>query len=61
MVGSIGEYCEQNEFDRGVFIVGASHRRSIKKKVLNMMSSDTSKVVWDFMESGDDKSGTEAL
>jgi len=60
MVSNIAEYCENNAFERGVFIVGASHRRSIKKKVLNLKCSDSSKVVWDFMEGVDDKTSPEA-
>lgn len=45
MLTNIQKYCSENTFERGVFIVGAAHRRSIIEK-----SQTTTAIQWSFSD-----------
>jgi hypothetical protein len=47
MLKNIRNYCGENTFDRGVFLVGASHRQSLIDKSRDQSGLD-SRVRWDF-------------
>jgi hypothetical protein len=47
MMENIRKYCAETSFDRGVFLVGASHRRSIINKAKKQSAADAARVLWD--------------
>lgn len=49
-VKGIQEYCYQNAFENGVFLVGAAHRRSIREKSREGTAPVASAVEWEFPE-----------
>jgi hypothetical protein len=48
MMRGILEYCAQNAFDRGVFLVGAAHRQRIMEIAAEQSSDNDCRVNWDF-------------
>lgn len=50
MLHNIRKYCSENTFERGMFLVGASHRRSIKRKIECLSVDDSSKFSFGFLE-----------
>jgi hypothetical protein len=43
MMENIRKYCEENTFDKGVFLVGAAHRQAVID-----LSREQSGIQWDF-------------
>jgi hypothetical protein len=54
MLNNIRIYCRDNVFDRGLFLVGCSHRRSIKEKVGRWTGAEMLNISWDFMDDWND-------
>jgi hypothetical protein len=48
MVKNIQKYCRDRTFDRGVFLVGASHRKSIMQRSKEPSTADVPRIRWDF-------------
>ncbi|MFA6508692.1 MAG: hypothetical protein WCT14_21515 [Treponemataceae bacterium] len=48
MLSNIRKYCSENNFERAVFLIGASHRRSIKMKVEETNFAEFSNISWNF-------------
>ena len=48
MMRGILEYCAQNAFDRGVFLVGAAHRQRIIELATEQSSATATRIQWDF-------------
>jgi hypothetical protein len=48
MIKNVEEYCRQNAFEKGAFLVGASHRQSIIDKLMRQSLADSPKIRWDF-------------
>ena len=51
MMSNIRKYCMEHHFERCLFLVGASHRRSIRRKVESWGIADSQGIVWNFLES----------
>ena len=47
MLRNIQEFCSGRTFDRGVFLVGAAHRRGIIDKCSETPTTDSSRLLWD--------------
>lgn len=47
MISNINRYCQENEFSRGVFLVGAAHRKSIVEKTTKQPFSCPAAIRWD--------------
>ncbi len=48
MIRNIYEYCRENNFDTGVFLVGASHKMSITKEIENYSNNKNDLINWSF-------------
>ncbi len=48
MMENILSYCRVNSFDRGVFLVGASHRRSVIAEAIKQSQATPNSIRWDF-------------
>jgi hypothetical protein len=48
MIGNILQYCRENTFDRGVFLVGAAHRQPIIEKSGKQTAASSTTIEWDF-------------
>jgi hypothetical protein len=46
MVENIYRYCQENEFDKGVFLVGAAHRSGILKAIEAFSRADADLIEW---------------
>ena len=49
MLKNIEEYCENHDYRKGLFLVGAAHRRSIMKKVDEMKKDKVINIEWSFI------------
>lgn len=47
MMENILKYCRANSFDRGVFLVGASHRRSVIAEAVKQSEAAPNNIKWD--------------
>jgi len=47
MMENILEYCRTNSFDRGVFLAGASHRRSVIAEAVKQSEAAPNNITWD--------------
>ena len=52
MVGVIHEYCRENVFDTGVFLVGAANKTGIVKEIENYAGTDAYLIDWNFAYDG---------
>jgi len=52
MIGNIYEYCRENVFDTGVFLVGAAHKTAIVKEIEKHASTKAVLVNWNFAYDG---------
>jgi hypothetical protein len=52
MIGSIYEYCRENVFDTGVFLVGAAHKLGIVKEIEKYASTEADLINWNFAYDG---------
>jgi hypothetical protein len=52
MIGNIYEYCRENVFDTGVFLVGAAHKTAIVKEIETHVSTKAVLVNWNFAYDG---------
>jgi hypothetical protein len=48
MMENIQKYCRENTFDKGVFLVGAAHRRAIIDISRTQSAMDSTRIQWDF-------------
>lgn len=48
MINNIYNYCENNEFERGLFFIGAGHRESIIKKINNYIEKNILNINWNY-------------
>ncbi len=48
MIENIQKYCSRNPLDKGVFLVGAAHRRPIIEKSREQSVVDSARIRWDF-------------
>ena len=48
MIGNIYEYCRENVFDTGIFLVGAAHKTSILKEIEKYASTEAVPINWNF-------------
>jgi hypothetical protein len=48
MIENIYKYCRENTFDKGVFLVGAAHRRPIIHIAREQTRVDPTRIQWDF-------------
>ena len=47
-IENIQQYCRENTFEKGVFLVGAAHRQSIIDKASGHSAADVTRIEWDF-------------
>lgn len=52
MIGNIYEYCRENIFDTGVFLVGAAHKTGVVKEIEKYDSTDAELIDWNFAYDG---------
>jgi len=52
MIGNIYEYCRENVFETGVFLVGAAHKAGIVKEVEERARTEAVLVDWNFAYDG---------
>jgi hypothetical protein len=45
---NIQKYCKEHAFDKGVFLVGAAHRRAIIDIAREQTRLDSTTIQWDF-------------
>lgn len=50
MISNIRQYCREHEFERGVFLIGAAHRRSIIEKLRKAESDEEDHLEWGWLE-----------
>lgn len=50
MLSNIRKYCTEHHFERYLFLVGASHRRSIRRKVESWSIAGSQRIMWNFLE-----------
>jgi len=48
MIGNIYQYCRENVFDTGVFLVGAAHKKGMVKAIEERASTDPELIDWHF-------------
>lgn len=48
MLKNIHHFCASSSFDRGVFLVGAAHRKYIIEKLQDRSATDLDRIRWDF-------------
>lgn len=53
MLGNIYKYCENNQFNKAIFMCGSGHRKAIIEKTSNQTLNDRFNVKWDILESFD--------
>jgi len=46
MVGKVYEYCRENVFDIGVFLVGAAHKTAIVKEIERYAGAEADLIAW---------------
>jgi hypothetical protein len=56
MVQNIWRYCQNNIFNRGVFLVGAAHRHSIIEKANDAALANSTRIDWDLSCGGTEQS-----
>jgi hypothetical protein len=47
-IENIQNYCRENTFSRGVFLVGAAHRQPIIEKSRKQTAASSTRIAWDF-------------
>ena len=52
MIGNIYQYCRENVFDTGVFLVGAAHKTGIVKEIGKHASAEPDLINWNFAYDG---------
>ncbi len=52
MLGNIYEYCRENVFETGVFLVGASHKMGIAREIEKYAATETNLITWNFAYDG---------
>lgn len=50
MISNIRQYCRERDLERGVFLVGAAHRRSIIEKLRKEDVDDSDHMEWSWLE-----------
>ena len=50
MVGNIYEYCRENVFDTGIFLVGAAHKSGVVKAIEKYATTEADLVDWKFYQ-----------
>ncbi len=53
MIDNIYKYAEQNTFTTGIFLIGAGHRRSIKRKLDKIAPRYGVEIEWNFLQDKD--------
>lgn len=48
MLQNINNYCNQHQFNKGLFICGAEHRKSLIQKIAGYQKEEKSKLNWTF-------------
>ena len=51
MINNIHHYCASNSFHRGIFLVGAAHRRYIIEKLEKRPPTEQKNIRWNFYPS----------
>ena len=52
MIDNIYQYCRENVFDTGVFLVGAAHKTGIVKEIEKHASTEADLIDWNFAYDG---------
>ncbi len=52
MIDSIYEYCRENVFDTGVFLVGAGHKTGVVKEIAKHVGTEADLINWNFAYDG---------
>lgn len=52
MIGNIYDYCRENVFDVGVFLIGAAHQAGIVKEIETFSSTEVDLIDWSFLYDG---------
>lgn len=50
MIINIYNYCKENIFERGIFLIGAAHRESIINKIKKHNETEELKIEWNYLE-----------
>jgi len=50
MLNNINDYCNKNEFNKGLFIVGSGHRNALIKEIENNRSLKNMNIYWNYIE-----------
>jgi hypothetical protein len=50
MISNINQYCREHDFERGVFLIGAAHRRSIIEKLTMADCEEENHIGWSWQE-----------
>lgn len=53
MIKNIQRYAEEHPFNRGIFLLGAAHRRSIMEKAANLSGGSSTTIDWNFVDYGE--------
>lgn len=53
MIRKIYDYCKKQNFERGMFYIGAGHRSSIIRKTQKYNGTSEIKIKWDYLNYGD--------
>lgn len=48
MINNIYDYCRDNTFNKGIFLVGAGHRASIRKEIERRIKEEEELIEWNF-------------
>ena len=48
MIENIYEYCRENVFDTGVFLIGAAHKTGIVKEIERYANTEADLIIWNF-------------
>ena len=53
MISKIYDYCKENNFERGMFYIGAGHRSAIIEKTQKYNETAEIKITWNYLNCGD--------
>jgi hypothetical protein len=53
MINKIYDYCKENNFERGMFYIGAGHRSAIIEKTQKFNEMSETKITWNYLNYGD--------
>jgi hypothetical protein len=53
MISKIYDYCKENNFEKGLFYIGATHRSAIIEKTQKYNETSEIKITWNYLNYGD--------